>query len=266
MNTLTVWWDGAADGALNMGADECLAREAESRGGLLVRCYGWSATTVSLGAFQKIDEARRGISEIQGLQLVRRPSGGGAIVHGSDMTYAAAVPKSHPWGATPQILYDALHGAMADALAGHGIVARPSEGGASAAQPETAGRDEEASFFCFDRRAAGDLVVDRPGEPRGVKIMGSAQRRLAGVVLQHGSLLLRHNATVAGRARHPAAADLVGGAMPDHETLAREWVRRIADRLGARLDEEPKSFLVGRDADIAKLSQRFREEWWTARR
>ena len=205
MNTITIWWDGAADGPANMAADECLAAEAERRGGLLLRFYGWSATTVSLGGFQRIDDARQ-VDAIRGVPLVRRPSGGGAIVHGSDLTYAAAVPKSHPWGASPQVFYDALHGAMVEVLADHGIQAWPypvgGEGLAISADDAATGHDA-SPFFCFDRRAAGDLVMAGPAKGTFSKIMGSAQRRLSGVVLQHGSLLVRSNTSVGGPARHP---------------------------------------------------------------
>jgi lipoate-protein ligase A len=123
VSTLTIWWDTAADGPTNMAADECLAAEAERRGSLVLRFYGWSDTTISLGGFQKIGDARQ-VEAIRGVPLVRRPSGGGAIVHGSDLTYAAAVPKSHPWGASPQVFYDALHGARVEVLAELGIHSR----------------------------------------------------------------------------------------------------------------------------------------------
>ena len=106
-----------------------------------------------------------------------------------------------------------------------------------------------------------------PEEGTSSKIMGSAQRRLASVVLQHGSLLLRGNATVGGPARHAAVADIVAGLeMPDDAVLSREWVRRIARRLGAMLHEEDSPFLRGREAPVAAQASRFREEWWTNRR
>jgi lipoate-protein ligase A len=274
-NTLTIWWDGEADGPTNMAADECLAAEAERRGSLVLRFYGWSETTISLGGFQKIEDARQ-VDGIGGVPLVRRPSGGGAIVHGSDLTYAAAVPKSHPWGASPQVFYDALHSGMVDLLADLGIrawlhaddgptaVARRDGGLAAAADRPS---HDESRFFCFDRRARGDLIMAGPGEGTSSKIMGSAQRRLASAVLQHGSLLLRDNATVGGPARHAAVADLVGGlAVPDEAVLSRAWGRWIAGQLGAMLHEEDSPFLRGREAEVAAHASRFREEWWTARR
>ena len=265
----TAWWDEPADGPTNMAADEALAAEAERRGGLLMRLYGWSTTTISLGAFQKIDDARL-VGDIRGRPLVRRPSGGSAIVHGSDLTYAAAVPKSHPWGATPQVLYDALHAAMAEALAERGVDARP--------YPTSDRAADESLFFCFDRRSPGDLVVFQ-GADRGVdwaaagvttagsKVMGSAQRRLAGVVLQHGSLLLDGNAAVTGSARHPAIRELFAATRLTTPTeLAHAWLQRIAAALQVKLQAEESPFVRGREAEVAEFAHRFREDRWTARR
>lgn len=262
---VVVWWDEPADGPTNMAADEWLASEADRRGTLLVRVYAWSPTTVSLGAFQPIAEAGA-VADIRGVPLVRRPSGGGAIVHGSDLTYAAAVPKGHAWGASPQAFYDALHGAMATVLADHGVDARPWR------EVAHAGVDSprDTHFFCFDRRAPGDLVVDeanvRPGAA-GCKIMGSAQRRLAGVVLQHGSLLLRGNPDVAGAARHAGIAEAVPLArIPAPLELARAWVRRVAATLGTRLHEESAAWSGAKAERIAAAAERFREDRWTCRR
>ena len=272
VNALTIWWDDAADGPTNMAADECLAAEAERRGSLLMRFYAWSETTISLGGFQRIGDARR-LEEIRGLPVVRRPSGGGAIVHGSDLTYAAAVPKSHPWGSSPQVLYDALHGAMVEALADHGIRAwqhvdgvrsTPAGRTAAAADPQP---HDESHFFCFDRWAAGDLIMAGPGPGVSSKIMGSAQRRLAGVVLQHGSLLLRGTSAVGGAARHPAVSDMLAGqALPHEASVSRAWAVRIAARLGAMLRDDGVPFRRGRESEIGPLAARFREERWTARR
>jgi lipoate-protein ligase A len=273
---LTIWWDSAADGPTNMAADECLAAEAERRDSLLMRFYDWSTTTISLGGFQKLEDARH-VDEIGGIPLVRRPSGGGAIVHGSDLTYAAAVPKSHPWGASPQILYDALHGAMVETLAEHGVRAWlwPAGGVAppradAAVGHLAASEADVAGFFCFDRRAAGDLVMAGPAEGGFTKIMGSAQRRLAGVVLQHGSLLLQSNAGLTGAARHLGVADLiveqpVSEPLPERAGLSRAWVRRLAHSLGGSFQEEA-AFSSAHQQEIATVAARFREDRWMARR
>ena len=82
--------DGDADGLTNMAADEALAAEAVRRGGPVARFYGWREPTLSLGAFQPVAGARA----ITVDAVVRRPSGGGAILHGTDLTYAAAIPRT----------------------------------------------------------------------------------------------------------------------------------------------------------------------------
>ncbi len=261
-----VWCDEPADGPTNMAADEVLAGEALSRSVLVLRLYGWRSTTISLGAFQKHENAVT-TPEIQGLPLVRRPSGGGAIVHGSDLTYAAAVPKTHPWGSTPQALYDALHESLAEVLVGRGVDAalwRP----VPAAGPDAA----DDSFFCFDRRASGDLVVRQDvgagPDARGCKVMGSAQRRLEAAVMQHGSLLLRANADVGGRASHRGLGELAGLAADQAavERLVDDWLARVARRIGGDVIHEPRGFLKLRPREIESHVARFREARWTARR
>jgi len=275
---LHVWWDENADGAANMGADEFLASAALASGSPLVRVYGWSSTTVSLGAFQKLEDARACV-EINGVPLVRRPSGGGAIVHGSDLTYAAAVPKTHPWGASPQRLYDAMHGAMADTLREHGIIATlygtpphpslPQRTAFPSIQPEP--------FFCFERRATGDLVVqvdDLACGQQTVKVMGSAQRRMSGTVLQHGSLLLHRNTGVTGQACHPGLFDLLASRLnagapagiPNEKELLRRWLENVASSLGGVIEEQSGSFRETAVREVDELSAGFRKNCWTGRR
>jgi lipoate-protein ligase A len=265
---LVAWWDRAADGPTNMAADERLAEEAERRGSPLVRFYDWSTTTVSLGNFQPIEDAR-GLAAIRGVPLVRRPSGGGAIVHGSDLTYAVAVPKEHGWGATPQALYDAVHGAMVAVLADLGVESWQHAAASAGAERRDTAENRSApaeSFFCFDRRSHGDLLVAGPGPGEHAKIMGSAQRRLAGVVLQHGSLLLCGNRDLSGAARHPGVSDLFPGCRLHAPEITRAWVRRLGKMLGTGCVEEETPFLRGREDDVERLARRFFEERWTSRR
>lgn len=258
MHTLSAWWDGDAEGVVNMAADEALGNEAERSGRPLIRFYGWSAPTVSLGAFQRLAEARA-IADIGTATLVRRPSGGGAIVHGSDLTYALAVPKSHPLGRTAQQLYTAAHETLAAVLRDHGIAARR-----YAAPPH------DADFFCFSRRAGGDLVVATVGGPHDVadpKVMGSAQRRLAGAVVQHGSLLLRSNPGVGAAARHPGLEDL-------HEAfrtvelrhLASAWLDRLGPELGGEFRWQEGRFVTLHQHDVTRETNPYADPRWLARR
>lgn len=271
MTGLVCWWDEAADGAVNMASDEALALEAERSRAVLVRLYRWTRTTLSLGGFQPVRQAR-GHEALGRLPLVRRPSGGGAIIHGSDLTYAVAVPKEHPWGRSAQALYDAFHGAFVAELEAQGIAARLHEGVVAGGLPPAGGSDAE-SFLCFDRRAAGDVVVGAAAgsgaagpPPGGNKVLGSAQRRLAGVILQHGSLLWRANPDVPSGYRHPGLLDLaISMPWEDPRDLARAWLDRVARGLGGSVDERGR-FGAGREAEIDRLRARFVDERWTARR
>lgn len=262
MSGIAVWRDGPADGATNMAVDECLAAEAVGRDGLVIRLYSWATTTISLGAFQPIAAARE-CAAIAGVPLVRRPSGGGAIVHGSDFTYAAAVPKRHVWGATPQALYDACHAAMVATLRACGVETRLAEADPAA----------EDRFFCFDRRAGGDLVASPTLSHAGeapIKLMGSAQRRLAEAVLQHGSLLLAANRDVGGAARHHGLADLSAAAgiigADGWPVWTDAWLERLAAALGQPLNPQPGSFLKAAMPSLSAGRERFASERWTCRR
>ena len=220
---MIAWWDPPAEGATNMALDEALAAEAARLDRVLVRISTWSEPTLSLGAFQAIAEARAHRA-LAGLRIVRRPSGGGAILHGSDVTLSVAVPRLHPCGGTPQRLYDAVHEALVAELSACGVEAGLSAGGARAGRsgidrvdpdsgpetPQAPGPPAEGPLLCFDRRAVGDVVMPVPDGRFGsdAKILGSAQRRLRGAVLQHGSLLLAANRLVPEESRHPGLEEL----------------------------------------------------------
>ena len=169
--------DPPASGAANMAADAALldAAAAGTAGG---RWYRWDEPTVSLGHFQQPAELDG--TPLAGLPHVKRLSGGGAIVHHHEWTYAVAVPRSHPLAGTPERLYEAVHEELIAALATAGVAARlRGEGRATRADPT----------LCFLRRDPRDLVLTHDaGAVR--KIVGSAQRRRRGAVLQHGSLLV----------------------------------------------------------------------------
>lgn len=262
---LPVWWDAAADGPTNMAADEVLAAEALRHGGLVIRLYSWTEPTISLGGFQRLADAEA-CAAIAGLPLVRRPSGGGAIVHGTDLTYAAAVPTTHPWGRAPQVFYDALHGAMVTVLAAAGFAPR--------LHVPSADDPPADALLCFSRRSPGDVLVRRPGMeagPADPKVMGSAQRRLGTTVLQHGSLLLDACPAVAAEARHAGLAQLAGSSPADPaavaaRTIADRWTAGIASALGIVRNMEPAPFAAVHAGRVAARADHFRDPRWTARR
>ena len=133
-----------------------------------------------------------------------------------------------------------------------------------------AGRGGADSFFCFDRRADGDVVAARPG--RGPadddpKILGSAQRRLAAAVVQHGSLLVRGAEGVGRAARHPSLAELRSqGAVGDERDLVERWLERVAGGLGGGVAWQAGSFAGSRAADVAPMAATYAADRWLERR
>ncbi|HUG91443.1 MAG TPA: hypothetical protein VML55_11445 [Planctomycetaceae bacterium] len=160
-------------GAWNMAVDEVLLEAAIERNAMSVRWYGWREATVSLGYFQQ--EAANRSPGLAALPVVRRLTGGGAILHHRELTYSCALPAGHALARDPLRLYDAVHRAIIAVLAVQGV--RADLRGAAAV-----GGHEP--FLCFGRGDPRDVLVG------GYKVLGSAQRRRRGAVLQHGSLLL----------------------------------------------------------------------------
>src|SRR4051794_22517252 len=87
--------DSPADGAWNMALDEALLIDAETSGVASLRFYSWREPTLSLGYFQRHTD-RAGHAASAGCLLVRRASGGGAILHDRELTYSIALPQAHP--------------------------------------------------------------------------------------------------------------------------------------------------------------------------
>lgn len=219
--------DPPAGGAWNMAVDEALLEHAARTALPVLRFYRWTPATLSLGYFQRA-LARLDHPASRACPLVRRPSGGGAIVHDRELTYALIVPPGHRLARQAARLYRAVHAALVEALVQWGIKAQmvrcsPNsncDALASGPREDAAGSTGEA-FLCFDRRGEGDLVVG------GAKIAGSAQRRRRGAVLQHGSLLL---------AASPAAPELPGvaeaaGLALEADLLRDRWTAHLAASL-----------------------------------
>ena len=175
MNDLVhVIFDEPQSGVWNMAVDEALLEESLQSGTIFLRLYRWSEPTVSLGHFQNEAELRRD-PRLANLPSVRRLSGGGAILHHHEQTYSCCLPPSHRLAQQPYQLYEEIHAAFASWLIECGVQVT--------ARGNNSDQKDEP-FLCFLRTAAPDLVVS------GSKILGSAQRRRRGAVLQHGSLLL----------------------------------------------------------------------------
>lgn len=160
-----------------MAVDAALLESAVAGGPCTVRWYRWDEATLSIGYFQGLDEAR-GNPRFCHLPVVRRLSGGGAIVHHHELTYSCTLPARHPLAADARQLYTVVHGRIVEVLA---------ESGVSVALRGKVDSDRANEFLCFGRGDDFDVVM------AGHKVLGSAQRRRKGAVLQHGSLVLRRS-------------------------------------------------------------------------
>jgi len=175
--------DTAADGPTNMARDEALLKlVGEGKSPPTLRFYRWSPPTISLGYFQKYADYASLAAPAGELAVVRRLTGGGAILHDLELTYSLILPINHPLldSEGPHALYDRVHSAVAEILVDHQVPVTYGPAGSN----QINGSSQRGPFFCFQRHSSFDLMVD------GRKLMGSAQRRTRSAVLQHGSLIL----------------------------------------------------------------------------
>lgn len=158
-----------------MAVDEALLESARGAGSLpTLRWYGWEVATLSLGYFQSASARPDSLAD---LPLVRRLTGGGAIVHDRELTYSLVFPAG-TWPRERHLdLVLEFHRFVAEAIRHEANV---QFGAGHAVEKE----GESKPFLCFERRADVDLVLDSR------KVVGSAQRVRGGILLQHGSILL----------------------------------------------------------------------------
>jgi lipoyl(octanoyl) transferase len=161
-------------GSWNMAVDETLLESAVSQEICSLRWYRWKDPTISLGYFQNNDTEEQN-DTWKDLARVRRLSGGGAILHHHELTYSFAIPASHPLSKSLPDLYLTIHQPLIDVLSNHDL---------NVTYRGTSITSKTEPFLCFGRGDERDLVY------QGQKILGSAQRRRRGAVVQHGSLLL----------------------------------------------------------------------------
>lgn len=240
--------DPPLDGPTNMAVDACLLAEAEQEALAALRLYRWARPTVSLGYFQRYDDLARRDGSLAALPVVRRVTGGGAILHADELTYSLALPAGHALaGDRPEQLYAWMHARIAEAAALLGGRTEPKGDGAASARG--------GPFLCFECAARFDLVAG-PGRE---KLAGSAQRRTRAGVLQHGSVVLARTHPV-----QPSAAldELLGRAVSFDEFAAAlaSAVRTAGLLLGDPRPSEPAADRLA--AEIA----RFAGEEWTKRR
>lgn len=207
--------DGPGDPAWNMAVDEALARVHNEQSGLpTLRLYTWDPPALSLGYFQKTGGIRFDELKRLGIIPVRRITGGRSVLHFGDLTYSITISCAGEMPAGVSASYRYLCRGLLAAFSILGIDAGLGS--------ERAGRG--ASDACFALSTGADIVFN------GRKFVGSAQKRIGPLLLQHGSILLRPQLEILG-------GIFEDGKMGNEEALSAK-ITCLEDILGRRIDPE----------------------------
>ena len=166
-------------GAWNMAVDEVLLQGVADNGmPPTLRFYEWSPPCLSLGYFQPLDVVDMEACRALGVDVTRRPTGGRAILHDRELTYSLTLPAA-VLGVDAGILpsYHRISRALQPGLAQLGVRT-------TMAAEQDGMRSADQGPICFDRPSAHEILLD------GRKLVGSAQVRRGGALLQHGSILI----------------------------------------------------------------------------
>ncbi len=263
--------DPPLPGPWNMGVDEALLAEAFENGVATLRFYQWNEPTLSLGYFQRYADREQHAAS-RNCPVVRRQSGGGAILHDHELTYSLAVPSSFPLARQAGALYDYVHSAFIAALTG--LPFSPSSSALRIRGDQTAPPAIHEPFLCFERQSPGDVILIPGGSAAtagyptstatpesGWKVLGSAQRRHRGAILQHGSLLAKKSVAAP---ELPGLSDLSNMELQIDE-LAAAVAAGFAAALNVRLVPDQLSKDVeSKAADLA--NKKYSSAAWTKRR
>lgn len=238
-----------------MARDHALAALARPGRGT-VRFYRWETATLSFGRNEPVTVGyRKLLRDSPRMGVVRRPTGGRAVIHDREFTYSVVLPANAYGG--PRLTYRRINQGLVRGLCRLGV-----DAGGAAGRPVAPDAGP-----CFLEAAEGEVVV------RGRKLVGSALARIGDAVLQHGSLLLVADQSALNAGAGAAASEAGGrpitlaevlGDVPPWGRLVDVMGRGLADELGgnwARGEMTP-----GETAMAEKLETRYGSRQWTWRR
>jgi len=172
---------GFDTGANNMSIDLKLAENAKSNKAFF-RLYRWEPYCISLGANQSFDDINIEKAKADNIDVVKRPTGGRAILHAEEITYSVALPLSV--GFSQKEIYEKISNALVKGL----ILYAPEISEHIALENEQPHfpslLKKDSGSLCFASSAKSEVKFDAK------KIIGSAQRKMQNVILQHGSILV----------------------------------------------------------------------------
>ena len=170
---------GSNTGSYNMEFDLDLAHNCNPEEAYF-RIYRWNPFCISLGANQNYNDINQSKTEKDGIDVVKRPTGGRAILHAEELTYSVILPLNYEF--SPREIYFKISNALMRGLEIYNPLLAKSE--LERYQPDFPKLLEEpAGVLCFASAAKNEVKFN------GKKLIGSAQRKLNNVVLQHGSIL-----------------------------------------------------------------------------
>lgn len=241
-----------------MALDEALMESVRAGGEAVLRFYGWAPACLSLGRNQPAAGMyREAAIAAARFDVVRRPTGGRAVLHDRELTYSVVTPAGLL--GSPRESYSLVNRALAAGVRRLGVPAR--------IQPASAERAPVPSLApCFRDPAEGEVVVE------GRKLIGSAQYREGEVVLQHGSLLLEDDQGRVGdllkepgpEEESPAVLSSYLDPIPDTEVLIAALLEGWrAEVSGTVVPSEPSPAELAR---AVTLEERYADPAWTWRR
>ncbi|MEW6242718.1 MAG: biotin/lipoate A/B protein ligase family protein [Bacillota bacterium] len=174
--------DGAARGSWNMAVDHAILEAcSKAAAEATIRFYRWDPPCLSIGYFQSLRrEVDTEYCKSAGIEWVRRPTGGRAVLHDDEITYSVVAPESALRGTVLES-YKTISEALLDGFARLGVQA-------SIVSVREKGVLYGESGACFDAPSWYEITVGTR------KLVGSAQVRKDGAILQHGSILLSFDA------------------------------------------------------------------------
>lgn len=246
LNAIRVLQDLPLDGPANMARDEALlVRVGRKESEPTLRLYQWNPPTISLGYFQRYADYVSLPRPAGELAVVRRQTGGGAILHDLELTYSLTLPTDHRFVSTgPNRLYELAHDAIIACLASTGLTA------ARCGETDNSG-PRRGPFFCFERRHCYDVLI---GDG---KVAGSAQRRTREAILQHGSIILGNRYRQQRTTAIPCPFDKAIG------SLRSAFVTHFADLTGEAF--EPGEWSVAELSVADNLIPKYAGDEWTKR-
>ena len=173
--------DGDLSGSHNMARDwAVLEAVSEGMSRPTLRLYGWDPPCLTLGRHQGNEAAKLDFCLAEGIDVVRRPTGGRALLHHHELTYSVVAPLgAEPLPRGLQEAYRSICGALVLAMRSIGVDAELTGGEVNLELP-----GPRSTVPCFEAPAGGEVVV------RGRKLIGSAMRAHKGTILQHGAIVI----------------------------------------------------------------------------